>query len=190
MNKNEFILALRSALQKNGVKDIDDIASDYEEHFQQAKIQGKNEDEVSRKLGTPEVIAKAYETDSMVLQMKDTSQPFKFTFAFKVLGRLIVLAPFNFLILLIPGSIILAIVVIGWALTMVTGASALAIVTTGLQANLINLSAWVGVSIFSTTLALFGLTAIFILGMMLITKSIVVFAINYLRWNLKFVLQK
>ncbi|MCY3025320.1 DUF1700 domain-containing protein [Aerococcus loyolae] len=60
MKKEEFIDLLRFYLHKLPNSVINDILSDYQEHFQIALNQGKSEEEICQELGSPKQIAKEY----------------------------------------------------------------------------------------------------------------------------------
>jgi uncharacterized membrane protein len=190
MTKSEFLKSLKQALEKNNINQVTDILADYEEHFDHALATGKTEDEICKKLGTPAVIAKAYETETMVSKVKDGSTPFDIKFALNVLGRLMIIAPFNFLTLLIPGAILLALISAGWSLVIGSVSSSLAVLTIGFSAGLAGISGWLAIAIVSCSFGLFGTTIILSCLMFFITKHFILFSINYLQWNLKFILQK
>ncbi len=107
MSQNEYLKQLEIALQTNGIARIQEILADYREHFVIGLANGKSEIEIGQKLGDPDVIAKAYKTEDMIRVIKCPESDFSFSSALKIMGRLIVLAPFNFLIVLIPGTTIL-----------------------------------------------------------------------------------
>ncbi|MFZ5974804.1 MAG: DUF1700 domain-containing protein [Bacillota bacterium] len=64
MNKEQYLSALRKALYANKVDDIDDIVSEYEEHFANKLSDGYPEEEIAAKLEKPEVIAKQFVPDT------------------------------------------------------------------------------------------------------------------------------
>ncbi len=63
MNKKEFIDKLAKKLEDNRVSDIDDIVSEYEEHFAYKLADGCSEEEIAAKLGDPEALAQQFVTD-------------------------------------------------------------------------------------------------------------------------------
>lgn len=190
MTKNEFISELKSALSSRKIENIDEIVADYREHFDHALAQGKSEHEICQKLGSTSLIAQAYETDSMVIKMKESSDPVTLKSALSVLIRLVVIAPFNFLMVCIPGSVIFAFLIAAWCLVVATFTIGMAIVTAAFQTPLASVAAWMPAAMFSTCLFAFSLTVFLAIGMAYITKSFILFIINYLQWNLKFILQK
>ncbi len=63
MNKQEYLDTLTKALKMNKVNEIDEILSEYEEHFAYKIADGYTEEEVCAKLEKPEVIAKQFVYD-------------------------------------------------------------------------------------------------------------------------------
>lgn len=190
MTKNEFMTSLKQALSVNKINHVSEIVADYEEHFAHALAEGKTESEICKKLGNPETIAKAYETESMIINIKDPEKPFKFTHALSILGRLIILAPFNFLVICIPGLILFSLIAAGWSCIVALGSLSVASVILGLQANLIQISLWLTAGLLSTSLAFASITVLFGFFMFAMTKQILLFSISYLQWNLKFILER
>ena len=190
MTKNEFIKLLKLELERHNIDKVTDILADYEEHFEHALASGKTESEISTKLGTPVTIAKSYETEAMISKVKDTSAPFDFKFALNVLGRLIIIAPFNFLFLCIPGVILFSLIASGWILATATAASSLIPLAIGFAAGIMLISGWLTTAIISGSLGLLALSVALFLLMFFVTKNFILFLINYLQWNLRFILQK
>lgn len=190
MTKNEFLAVLKSELQKNNVQNISEILSDYEEHFVHGLQSGKSEQAITEKLGNPATIAKAYETEKLISQVKDPKNQFQVGTALKVLGRLIVIAPFNFIILFIPGIFIFSMVVVGWSMVVASGGLAIGILGTIFKLSLSTLSSWALIALGSSFFASVGWSLLAALIMFAISKYILLALINYLQWNLKFVLDQ
>lgn len=53
MNRAEYLSALSRALRENGVRDIEDIVGEYDEHFTYKLRDGFSEEEAAAKLGGP-----------------------------------------------------------------------------------------------------------------------------------------
>ena len=64
MTKNEYLDELRKELKLNNVVDIEDIISEYDEHFNFKMNEGLTEEEIARKLSSPREIAKEYGTNA------------------------------------------------------------------------------------------------------------------------------
>ena len=63
MNRSEFISIFTKALRENKIADIDDIVSEYEEHFRFKMQDGYSEEEIALKLGDPEMLAKQFDPE-------------------------------------------------------------------------------------------------------------------------------
>ncbi|MGI5907208.1 MAG: DUF1700 domain-containing protein [Christensenellales bacterium] len=57
MNKEQYLGALRKALCAKRVEDIDEIISEYDEHFARKLSDGYSEEEIAARLEKPEIIA-------------------------------------------------------------------------------------------------------------------------------------
>jgi len=60
MTKNEFLLQLKNELKKNNISDLDDIISEYEQHFAFKLADGFSEEEIAAKLGDPVELASQF----------------------------------------------------------------------------------------------------------------------------------
>lgn len=60
MTKTEYLEELKKELINNGVTDIDDIISEYQDHFTFKAEEGYTEDEIAKKLSSPKEIASEY----------------------------------------------------------------------------------------------------------------------------------
>lgn len=190
MNKQEFLKILRSELERNEVQNISDIISDYEEHFNHGLSKRKTEEEISEALGFPTTIAKAYRTEGMIEKIKHPEKGFQWTVALSVIGRLLVLAPFNFFILFIPGIVVLSLLIVGWAVSLSMGSVSFAILSVIPGLGMLSTSGWVWVAAIAAVLGILSLAVVGAMGMFLITKYIVMALVNYVQWNLKIILQK
>jgi uncharacterized membrane protein len=189
MNKQDFLNTLKQALEKHGVSDVSDILSDYREHFVHGLQKGHTEEQIAEKLGNPEVIAKAYGTETLIVKVKSEDR-FEVRTALQVIGRLLVIAPFNFIVLFIPGVVIFTFLVTGWALAAAMGGAALAVIGVAVRSGILALSFWSSIAVGSTSLGVLGLGVLAGLIMFIVTKYILLGLINYLQWNLKFVFEK
>ena len=190
MKQTEFLNALKEALTICGVQNVNDILSDYQEHFTHGLQNGQTEEQISNRLGNPVALAKAYETEALIAKVKNSSVDFQWETAFRVIGRLIVLAPFNLIVLFIPGILIFAFLVTGWSMAVALASVAFAIVASAFKIGIIGLTFWVFLALGAGSLGALGLAVVFALLMFVMTKQIVLGLIGYLQWNLKFALEK
>ncbi len=64
MDRENYLETLATCLQGLPNDEIEDILSDYKEHFHIGLSKGKSEEEISKELGKPEDIAKNYISSS------------------------------------------------------------------------------------------------------------------------------
>lgn len=190
MNRDEFLKLLRFELEANGVSRVQDILSDYEEHFTHGLSKGKSEEEISKKLGSPLTIASAYKTESMIQEIKSGHQDFNIKLALNIVMRLLVLAPFNFIVLFVPGIIIFTIMVTGWSMAAAFGGISLGVLTVIPEFIALSLSGWGWTAIISTSLGFLCMTILTGMIMYVLTKYILMGLIGYLQWNLRFIKDK
>jgi len=62
MTRNEFLQKLADELRKNNITDIEEIISEYEQHFAFKMADGFSEEEIAAKLGNPAEISSQYES--------------------------------------------------------------------------------------------------------------------------------
>jgi uncharacterized membrane protein len=62
MTRNEFLSKLADELKKNNIGEIDDIISEYDQHFAFKLADGFSEEEIAAKLGNPVLIASQFES--------------------------------------------------------------------------------------------------------------------------------
>lgn len=60
MNRNDFIEKMTKKLRDNHVRDIEEIISEYEEHFAFKLADGYSEEEIAAKLGNPDALAEQF----------------------------------------------------------------------------------------------------------------------------------
>ncbi len=127
MTQQEFLKSLKEELERHRVQNIQDVLADYEEHFRHGLNKRKTEEEISQGLGFPATIAKAYQTENMINEIKNPQKGFQLSLAINVIGRLLLIAPFNFFVLFIPGVVIFALMVAGWTVALALGSVSIAI---------------------------------------------------------------
>ena len=84
MNKKEFLGSLRKKLENLPSHLVEDIIDDYIEHYELGKESGKNEEQISQELGSPDSIAQEYfdqykhriseDNDGFTIQYKTDNQ--------------------------------------------------------------------------------------------------------------------
>lgn len=190
MTKQEFLKTLKAELEKNNVKNTDEILADYEEHFTHGLAKGKSEENIALGLGFPSTIAKAYRAEDLITDVNNPAHQFQWGLAINVIGRLLVIAPFNFIVLLIPGILIFVFLVTGWTTALSIGGAGIAILGMLPTVMLSTAKTWALLSAVTGSLGLLGASVLVGMIMFLFSKYILLALINYLRWNIKFVTQK
>jgi len=190
MTKNEFLNQLKLALESRRVPGVSEILADYQEHFTLGREKGKSEEEIAAKLGNPDTIAKAFETESMIAKVKESKDKFEWEMALRVVGRLLILAPFNILVLFIPGVIVFSLLVSAWSVAAGLGGAGIGVLSASFFIGLFTQSGWAIVACLAAGLGILGLAVLSGLVSFLISKALVLATMDYLKWNLKFVLEK
>ncbi|MCR4781067.1 MAG: DUF1700 domain-containing protein, partial [Ruminiclostridium sp.] len=70
--KTEFLTGLRETLERNNVKDLSDILTDFRQHFDDGAAVGESEADVCRKLGDVDDIVQQYIADNPGAQQAPT----------------------------------------------------------------------------------------------------------------------
>ena len=185
MNKNDYINKLRISLQGLPNSEIQDILSDYEEHFGIGISKGKSEEEISNELGDPKEVAEGYrstnrptekvnETSNHITNTNDNSK--KFLLALLLIGV-------NLVVLFAPIMAVFGIMVgfFGMGIGFTLGGIGLIL---RLPFGFFMTNAYPHIL---TSLGMgIGLGALGILTLILavfITKQLIKLAIKYVKWN-------
>lgn len=185
MNKKDYLTKLKIALQGLPVEELEDILSDYEEHFQIGISKGKSEEEISHELGDPREVAAGYRLNQKTNQYTErtTSSPTNDNSRKFIMGLLLVIV--NIVVLFAPAMALFGIIVgfLGMGIGFTFG---------GLGMILRLPFVFVGNSPhILTTLGLgFGLGALGLLILILgafIIKHLFVLIRKYVRWNVELV---
>ena len=184
-NEQEFIRILRERLQGTlAQEELDDIVSDYADHFRMGKESGRTDDELWRSLGSPEDIARELKAMHLVRKaenVKSCGNIFHAVIATLGLGLfnlVFVLAPFLLLVLML-----LVILIIGFVFSLF-GPVALAhavLQLAGLPAFALWLNPAPGV-FFSLAMTTTGL--LIIIGDYYLARFFYRAGIRYLKWNI------
>lgn len=191
MDKNHFMQILYSELKPMNQNEINDIMSDFEEHFASGLANGKSEDEIVSELGNPYEIAGQYKdgsfdgappVQSKTVPVAPAAQPQPPKNKLNE-GALVGVILFN-IFLGIPIWISLFSTLFGF--WVAAGGI-------GISAAVLFVVAIVQAGYVSIILALFGLalTALTILAIILmvyLTKWLCIGLVSYVRWNKKLVM--
>lgn len=183
--EQEFIRVLRSRLEDTLPADeLNDIVSDYSEHFQNGMADGRSEDDLFRSLGSPEDIAREIRATHLVKKAEDVTSCKNILHA--VLAT-IGLGLFNLVFVLVPFivfTILLVVIFIIGAVFTVSGPVALVFAVLqmlGVPAFAIWLSPAAGIFI-SIGITTSGL--LLMIGDYYLARFFYRAGIRYLKWNI------
>ncbi|NMB79521.1 MAG: DUF1700 domain-containing protein [Methanomicrobiales archaeon] len=184
-NEQEFIRILKDRLSGTLAKEeLDDIVSDYAEHFQVGRANGRSDEELWRSLGSPEDVAREIKAMHLVKKaesVKSCSNIFHAVLATLGLGLfnlVFVLAPFLLLV-----CMLVVVLILGFVFT-ITGPVTLlysVLQMAGLPAFAIWLNPVAGIFI-SVGITTTGL--LLIIGDYYLARFFYRVGIAYLKWNI------
>lgn len=188
MNRIEFIDKLRLNLQGMPSSEVQDILSDYEEHFDIGISKGKSEEEIVRELGNPKDIANSYRSsygnnyNEGVINQRNTPTDNNNN----ILMILLVIA-FNVIIVLGPYIAILGVILSFFIAGISITFSGITLMF-GIPFNFIH---YIPNPNIITSLSFgIGLIALGVLGIILtifIAKLFYQLTIKYLKWNIEII---
>jgi uncharacterized membrane protein len=188
MNKQEYLNSLRFYLQGLPIFELEDILSDYEEHFHIGISKGKSEEEISKELGDPREVASNYKTtygtnDTGNINNGNYSnndgKKLLITLGLIAFNVIIVLGPYLGLVGLLLGSYGMGIGITVGGVAILFGfplSSMLPLVST--PHILTSLSFGIG---------LLALGALGIILSIYLTKLLYQLTVKYIRWNLELI---
>ncbi|GAA0181873.1 DUF1700 domain-containing protein [Clostridium sediminicola] len=191
MNKDNFLFMLKKYLIEIPENERNEILSDYEEHFVVGLEKGRNEEDIVKSLGSPNVIAKQLKATYYIDKAEDdksTTNVLRAVFASVALGLfniIFVLGPFLGLIGVLIG---LYAVSIGFTISgLIIFISAFWDISVGSMISLGNVSQLSFLSIFSLGIGFAGLGVLIGIGDYYITLGFFKVMLKYLKANLKII---
>lgn len=191
MTRREWIDQLHEKLRSQGLHDTAEILADYEEHFIAGVGTGKTEADIAAKLGDPDLVARAHKAEALVTKSPLTGRDPDMGNVLRATLRMLVLTPFNFLMLIGPFLIFAVFLLTGWS--VIAGFVALslgALVGIMLAFPAAMASLWLGGAIFFASVGFICLTIFGIMTMFVLTRWMISIFISYLQWNVNFVIGK
>ena len=190
MNKKEFLDNLSKYLREIPREDEKDIISDFEEHFEMGKKEGRTEEELSKSLGEPRALANQLRASIMVAQAEKETTAVNITRAvFATLG----LGFFNLIFVLGPFIAVLG-VFLAFFITAVSVSAGgivglLGTIFSPLFPEYFNLIVNPAVGIFASIGAIcFGI--LFFIGTIFLTRGFFRLFIRYIKFNARVVTGK
>lgn len=190
MDKKEFLENLSKYLRGIPGEDEQDITSDFEEHFEMGKKEGRTEEDLAKSLGDPKALANQLRASIMVARAEKETTPINITRAvFASLG----LGFFNLIFILGPFGAIAGVLVglfgaaIGATAGGITGL--LGTIFSPLFPEYFNLIVNPAVGIFASIgVICFGV--LFFIGDMYLARALFRLFIRYIKFNVRIVTGK
>ncbi|MGV3487460.1 MAG: HAAS signaling domain-containing protein [Tuberibacillus sp.] len=175
MTKDQFLSELDKGLRGLTFRERQDILLDYEEHFSIGLEEGKSEEEIAEKLGSPSQIAKEMMATYHLEKVDDRLTAGNIM---RAVWAVIGLGFFNLVIVLGPFIALVAIIFSLWAVSLSFTLSPLMVIVD----VVFHPGGFMLFNLFAS-IALCGLGILIGIGMSYITKWISMGFIRYLKWN-------
>lgn len=111
-------------------------------------------------------------------------------FALHSFLRFLLIAPFNILIIAIPGLITFGLIFLTWTLAIALLAIGFGTPVVAFQTELIFSSIWMATAVFSTSLFSFFMSICIGIFVLYISKHFTIYILSYLYWNFRFIFKK
>ena len=190
MNKKEFLDNLSKYLRGIPGEDEQDIISDFEEHFEMGKNEGRTEEDLAKSLGDPKALANQLKANIMVVQAEKETTAVNITRAvFASLGLgffnlIFVLGPFIGVLGILAGLFATAVGITASGITGLLGT-----IFSPLFPEYFNLIVNPAVAIFASIgLICFGI--LFFIGGIYLTRGFFRLFIRYIKFNARIVTGK
>jgi uncharacterized membrane protein len=188
LNEQEYIRILRGRLEGTLPKDeLDDIVSDYSEHFSIGKANGRTDEELWRSLGSPEDVARDIRVMHLVKKAENVRSCRNIfhaviaTLGLGLFNLLFVLVPFIILVVMLLMIFIMGVL---FAIFGPVGFVFSILQISGMPVFCLWLSPLAGVFI-STGITSFGL--LLIIGDYYLARFFYHVGIRYLKWNISII---
>jgi uncharacterized membrane protein len=184
-NEQEFIRILRSRLEGTLPKEeLDDILSDYTEHFAIGKANGRTDDELWKSLGSPEDVAREIRVMHLVKKAEDNRSCRNI---FHAVVATLGLGLFNLVFVLVPFILLVVMLVVIFMIgVMVTFAGLAGIVYSLLQlVGLSDFSVWLSpLAGMFISIGMVSTGLLMVIGDYYLSRLCYHTCIRYLKWNI------
>lgn len=188
MKKEIYLAELVQQIRKLPEAERRDVLADYEAHFEAGREAGKTDAEIARSLGSPRSVGQEILMNTLVKQIDSAPGRPRFPSAIgHILLMILVLAPFNFFMLVCPFLLLFALVLTGWTFPLVLGGVAFAALGFFLKFNGDPVGLWSGLSLICMFLGVLGLAATAAMIMALITRAAFQILFSFFKWNIDFI---
>ena len=184
--EQDYLNSLRSGLCRNLPKEeLDDILSDYSEHFQIGKAEGRTEEELYLALGAPEDVAREIKATYMVSRAEQTRSCGNIWHAIMAtLG----LGLFNLVFVLVPflllAVFLVVVLLVGAVLTAFGPVSFVIAVLQLMGISFISFWLWPAAGVFFG-IGITSLGLLLVIGDLFLARTFYHLGIRYLKWNIR-----
>ncbi len=185
MGKVDYINDLRRSLKNVPENELSEILADYEEHFANGRSAGKTESEIIAALGPAKTVAQGYLMNTLIKEVNVAPSTIQRSgLLMQMMVIFLVLAPFNFLVLVGPFLVLVALLFAGWAIPItIAGVSIAALITVLVTTSLHVIGVLQGFSLFFMFLGVIGMSALASMIMILLSRGMIQLVSSYIRWN-------
>jgi len=185
MGKVDYIHDLRRSLKNVPENELSEILADYEEHFANGRSAGKTESEIIAALGPAKTVAQGYLMNTLIKEVNVAPSTIQRSgLLMQMMVIFLVLAPFNFLVLVGPFLVLVALLFAGWAIPItIAGVSIAALITVLVTTSLHVIGVLQGFSLFFMFLGVIGMSALASMIMILLSRGMIQLVSSYIRWN-------
>ncbi len=185
MGKVDYINDLRRSLKNVPENELSEILADYEEHFANGRSAGKTESEIIAALGPAKTVAQGYLMNTLIKEVNVAPSTIQRSgLLMQMMVIFLVLAPFNFLVLVGPFLVLVALLFAGWAIPItIAGVSIAALITVLVTTSLHVIGVLQGFSLFFMFLGVIGVSALVSMVMILLSRGMIQLVSSYIRWN-------
>ncbi len=180
MTKTEYMNKLKTYLGSLSPDEIEDILSDYDEHFEVGLSKGKTAEEISLELGDPYAISRNYinSSNNGTIDRNNSNNRLIIIFLLVAFNLVIVLTPYLSIVGILFGLYIAGISLGFGAIGLLFARSSIFIGTMARPHILTSLGLGIG---------LVGLGALTIILALYLTKLFIDLTKRYIRWNIEIV---
>ena len=188
MKKEIYLAELAQQIRKLPETERQDILADYEAHFEAGREAGKSDSDIARALGTPKSVGQEIMMNTLVRKMDAAPERRLLPPSLgHILLMILILAPFNFFMLVCPFLILFTLVLTGWVFPLTIGGTAFAALAFFFKSGADPVGVWSGLSLSCMFLGMLGLAAISAMVMAVITRAALQILFSFFKWNLDFI---
>lgn len=188
MNKTEYLKELEAQIHRLPSSVRAEILADYEEHFSVGLAEGKSEEQIAESLGSPRSVASEILMNNLVEKARQAPSTRERAHALLRIALLfLVMAPFNFLMLVGPFLVIGVLLFTGWALPIGFVGGSFFVIGTLFQSGVMGFGILSGLALLFIFLGVLGLCGLTGMIMWLLTRAFIWVFIAYCKWNIEFI---